>query len=251
MMSDARRRAYLNAMQVDSWVSRLQLPFAAPLRPGAIAEPEPLPESKSQIVVAKSLVTEMVRKEAPGPLARKPASPVPVPVKRIDQKSVEPTPHFTLQLLRAGSCLLAVTLPTGGSFQNRDPAYLLLKDLLRAARLPDKPQLIGDGEPIRWPLWQGGDFGQGAEDARDYVQGVILSERDNMGYSCLWLVGRPAWRFAGGVSIEVGNSIEIQTDLLGMALAIPGLEELMEKPVLKAELWRALCRNIPIWTGEA
>jgi hypothetical protein len=33
-----------------------------------------------------------------------------------------------------------VELPTGEAFQSRDPAYLLLKDMLRAAGLPDAPQ---------------------------------------------------------------------------------------------------------------
>ena len=60
---------------------------------------------------------------------------------------------------RAGACLLLVELPTGEAFQSRDPAYLLLKDMLRAAGLPDSPQLLGD--PVRWPLLAGGNLDQG------------------------------------------------------------------------------------------
>ena len=88
--------------------------------------------------------------------------------------------------------LLVVELPTGESFQSRDPAYILLKDLLRAARLPDKPQQVGDGEPIRWPLLHKGSLDQGAEAARDYVQGVMAAELEQMGCDCIWLIGRPA-----------------------------------------------------------
>ena len=62
-----------------------------------------------------------------------------------EQPAAVPPPRFALQLLRAGNVLLLVELPTGESFQSRDPAYILLKDLLRAARLPDKPQQVGDG----------------------------------------------------------------------------------------------------------
>ena len=42
-------------------------------------------------------------------------------------KAIEPPPRFSLQLLRAGNVLLVVELPTGESFQSRDPAYILLR----------------------------------------------------------------------------------------------------------------------------
>ena len=49
MITELRRRAYLSAMQVASWLPRVELPFAAPSRPElleALVEPEaevPLP----------------------------------------------------------------------------------------------------------------------------------------------------------------------------------------------------------------
>lgn len=161
-------------------------------------------------------------------------------------KAVEPPPRFALQLLRAGSVLLLVELPTGESFQSRDPGYILLKDLLRAAHLPDSPQQVGDGEPIRWPLLHGGSLDQGAEAARDYVQGVLAGELETMGCDCIWLVGLPALRFAGEVGAEACCR-ELAIDGLGRALAIPGLETLMEQPATKAELWQAMRRSLPRW----
>ncbi len=152
----------------------------------------------------------------------------------------------SLQLLRAGNVLLVVELPTGESFQSRDPAYILLKDLLRAARLPDKPQQVGDGEPIRWPLLHKGSLDQGAEAARDYVQGVMAAELEQMGCDCIWLIGRPALRFAG--EVDVDNCYrEVAVEGLGRALAMPGLEALMEQPAAKAELWKAMRRSMPRW----
>ncbi|MCQ4231850.1 energy transducer TonB, partial [Pseudomonas stutzeri] len=45
MISETRRRAYLEAMQVASWLPRTELPFAAPSRlellQPPVAEPEP------------------------------------------------------------------------------------------------------------------------------------------------------------------------------------------------------------------
>ena len=75
------------------------------------------------------------------------------PVEEKPARVSAPPPRFSLQLLRAGDCALLVELPTGQPFQSRDPAYILLKDLLRAAGLPDSPQLLG--EPVRWPLLSG------------------------------------------------------------------------------------------------
>ncbi|WP_336439147.1 PAS domain-containing protein [Stutzerimonas stutzeri] len=161
-------------------------------------------------------------------------------------RAIEPPPRFSLQLLRAGNVLLVVELPTGESFQSRDPAYILLKDLLRAARLPDKPQQVGDGEPIRWPLLHKGSLDQGAEAARDYVQGVMAAELEQMGCDCIWLIGRPALRFAG--EVDVDNCYrEVAVEGLGRALAMPGLEALMEQPAAKAELWKAMRRSMPRW----
>src|SRR5690606_252419 len=146
----------------------------------------------------------VVRPEVPRPRIAMPEPKKPEPVIAAEDipaqaRPVTPPPRFALQLLRAGSVLLVVELPTGESFQSRDPAYILLKDLLRAARLPDKPQQVGDGEPIRWPLLHKGSLDQGADAARDYVQGVMAAELENMGCDCIWLIGLPALRHAGEV----------------------------------------------------
>jgi hypothetical protein len=111
--------------------------------------------------------------------------------------------RFALQLLRAGRCLLLVELPTGEAFQARDPAYLLLKDMLRAAGLPDSPQIIG--EPVRWPLLARGTMDQGPEAARDFVQGFISARLEDAPCVCLWLIGLPAVRFAGEANAEAFN----------------------------------------------
>ncbi len=261
-MDEARRRAYLGAMQVDSWLPRTVLPFAAPSRAELLAFlPEPELEAPVPAVGAKPAAPAVTpgpvpatKPSMPRPALKaveaKPAAPAPVePAPAVEAPVAAPVPRFALQLLRAGSCLLVVELPTGEPFQSRDPAYILLKDILRAARLPDRPQLVGDGEPIRWPLVNPGSLDQGAAAARDYVQGVIHAEREHAGFSCLWLIGSPALRFAGELDAEQFNR-EVQVEGLGTAVAMPGLEQLMEQPSLKPELWRALCRSMTRWVSE-
>lgn len=264
LLEEARRRAYLSAMQVVSWLPRTELPFAAPSRPElltfvAVPEPEapsapakeaapaPAAEPVAQPAVAQ-VQSPRPRIEVPKPSTqtKKPlAEAVEAPSEAPSAPAVPP-PRFALQLLRAGACLLLVELPTGDAFQSRDPGYLLLKDILRAAGLPDSPQIIG--EPVRWPLLVRGQMDQGPEAARDFVQGFVLARLEEAPCACLWLVGLPAIRFAGEREADAYN-LELQVDGLGSAWALPGLELLMDEPQRKADLWRAMRRLMTRWNS--
>lgn len=246
-------------MQVASWLPRVELPFAAPSRPELLQPAEP------EVPVAAEPSSPVARETAPPsrpePPAERPKIEVPRPsvVPRnakadapdktgtpVAAKPVTaPPPRFALQLLRAGACAVLVELPTGEPLQGRDPAYLLLKDLLRAAGLPDSPQLIG--EPVRWPLLARGSMDQGPQAALDYVQSFIAARLEEQEpCACLWLVGLPAIRFAGDADAEHYNR-ELQIDGLGAAWALPGLELLIDEPARKAELWQAMRRVRQRW----
>lgn len=258
MIEEARRRAYLTAMQVVSWLPRSVLPFVAPSR-AELLQPLPEPQVAAPAVVAAPAA---VREEAPAPRPSievpRPAVQMPKPMVKAEPASAEEEtsvpprtapvapPRFALQLLRAGDCALLVELPTGEPFQSRDPAYLLLKDLLRAAGLPDSPQQVGDGSPIRWPLLSRGNLDQGPDAARDYVQGVLAGQLESQPCTCLWLIGLPAIRFAGEGDADSYNR-ELTIDGLGSAWALPGLELLMDEPERKRELWQAMRRVMQRW----
>lgn len=250
-------------MQVASWLPRVELPFAAPSRPELLqpAAPEVPVAAAPPVAVTAS---EPAPPSRPEPLAERPKIEVPRPSVMprsgkadaaeaeppVAAKSVAaPPPRFALQLLRAGDCALLVELPTGEPLQGRDPAYLLLKDLLRAAGLPDSPQLVG--EPVRWPLLARGSMDQGPQAALDYVQSFIAARlEEQQPCACLWLVGLPAIRFAGDADAEAYNR-ELQIDGLGAAWALPGLELLMDEPVRKAELWQAMRRVRQRWLATS
>nr|WP_296257795.1 MULTISPECIES: energy transducer TonB [unclassified Pseudomonas] len=264
MLNEPRRRAYLTAMQVVSWLPRTELPFAAPSRPLLLA---PVPVFEEEVVqTSPSATPAQTRNEAtvakPAPVTRtverpkiempRPSSaakPAAKPVEdgaapEVVKAPVVPPPRFALQLLRAGSCLLLVELATGEPFQSRDPSYLLLKDMLRAAGLPDSPQIIG--EPVRWPLLVRGQMDQGPEAARDFVQGFLYARTEETPCTCLWLIGLPALRFAGEVDDESYN-LEVQVEGLGSAWALPGLEVLMDEPQRKADVWHAMRQLMGRW----
>lgn len=262
MIAELRRRAYLSAMQVASWLPRVELPFAAPSRP-ELLQPQAEPEVQVAPVEAAAVTPAAAQEPVPQAVAR-PAIEVPRPSAAskvfaqsetkaepedapvMEAKPVIPPPRFALQLLRAGDCALLVELATGEPFQSRDPSYLLLKDMLRAAGLPDAPQQVGDGSPIRWPLLARGSLDQGPDAARDYVQGVLAGQLEAEPCRCLWLVGLPAVRFAGEADEDAYNR-ELQVEGLGAAWALPSLELLMDEPERKAELWRAMRRVMPRW----
>ncbi|SEK24771.1 hypothetical protein SAMN05216604_101324 [Pseudomonas agarici] len=241
-------------MQVVHWLPRTELPFAAPSRPELFVEPPPLVETPPTAPqahsvaepVAKSLERPKIEMPRPAPINRAPGQPeVDTPEAPAPAKVTQlPPPRFSLQLLRAGRCLLLVELVTGQAFQSRDPSYLLLKDMLRAAGLPDAPQIIG--EPVHWPLLARGNLDQGPDRAREFVQGFVQARLEEGECACLWLIGLPAIRFAGEADAESYNR-ELQIEGLGSALALPGLELLMEEPQRKADVWQAMRRLMVRW----
>ncbi|MFY1666539.1 energy transducer TonB [Pseudomonas sp. Pseu.R1] len=251
-------------MQVVSWLPRTELPFAAPSRPELLA-PLPVFDDVEEITYSVTPVqgNNDVGTANPAPVTRiverpkievpRPSSAAKPPVKAatdedaapvVAKAPVVPPPRFALQLLRAGNCLLLVELATGEPFQSRDPSYLLLKDMLRAAGLPDSPQIIG--EPVRWPLLVRGNMDQGPDAARDFVQGFLYARVEEVPCTCLWLIGLPAIRFAGESDAESYNQ-ELQIDGLGLAWALPGLELLMDEPQRKADVWRAMRKLMGRW----
>ncbi|MBZ9781788.1 energy transducer TonB [Pseudomonas sp. REP124] len=242
-------------MQVVNWLPRTELPFAAPSRPELLEPLEPVvvepvaPAAVAEVAAAAvAKPAERVKIEVPRPSTASPRATV-KPVEEPEEAPVAkapviPPPRFALQLLRAGRCLLLVELPTGEAFQSRDPAYLLLKDMLRAAGLPDSPQIVG--EPVRWPLLVRGSMDQGPEAARDFVQGFLSARLEDAPCVCLWLIGLPAVRFAGEADAESYNR-ELQVEGLGSVWALPGLELLMEEPRRKADVWQAMRRLMARW----
>jgi hypothetical protein len=277
LIEEVRRRAYLGAMQVASWLPRVALPFAAPSRPELLQplsglEPQPAPEAQVAAAVPKAVAEvapadqalpaqaaivppatrpkiEVPRLAPQGRMARTEAveseTEAPVPAQ------VQPAapPRFALQLLRAGACAVLVELPNGEPLQGRDPAYLLLKDLLRAAGLPESPQIIS--EPFRWPYIKSPVFDQGPDAARGSVQEFVRKElSSDEPCRCLWLIGLSAIRFAGEADEQSYNR-ELQIEGLGAAWALPGLELLMDEPERKRSLWQAMQRVRGRWINSS
>lgn len=264
LAAEARRRAYLQALDLDVWVPRTPLPFAAPSRPEAlwveeveaapvvarVVRPEPAPAAPAASPVVESPAATRPRIEISRPGPAKPAAAVVVEpeAERTPPPPREPAPRFALQLLQAGRCLLLLELPTGDALGARDPAYLLLRDLLRAAGLPDVPRIVSE-EPIRWPLLNSGQLDQGPAAAAEFVQSFVAAHQERLGEGLgLWLIGGAARRYSG-IERHDETGVERET-ALGHAWLVPGLDVLMEEPAAKAALWQAMRPVRRRWTDK-
>ena len=160
-------------------------------------------------------------------------------------------PRFSLQLLRSGPCLLLADLPLGEAFQTSDPDFQLLLDIVRAARLP-QPQLLRRGEPIRWPLLSGGALvgTQDARAARACVRDLLEHEYSQQIASFVWLLGPRAMRFANAEDADA--ELFALTPLHGgiRLWNLPSLEQLMQQPDLKPQLWQQMQKLMPHWAGH-
>jgi hypothetical protein len=182
LLIESRRRAYLTAMQVVNWLPRTELPFAAPSRPELL---QALPrgvrgigrrgrrargggQAKPGAAGGRSAKVEVPRPPGPNPVAEEAAR---WSRRRRAATTFCPAIAAGRALPAAGGVAHRRTLP------DPRPGLLLLKDMLRAAGLPDSPQIIG--EPVRWPLLVRGTMDQGPEAARDFVQGFVSARLED------------------------------------------------------------------------
>lgn len=283
---ETRRQAMLQAMQIDVWLPRQQLLNAAPSRdyllewqadaelpvekpviaPVAEAPVAPVQQqlarnqsrTRGYVSVHDKLAalqtaqahqaTQEAVKKASEVKANEPAEIVAEPVVE-PAEPVEPIPRFAMQLLRAGNCLLLADLPVGEPFQSRDPDYQLLRDMLRAAELTDQPSFLRQGMPIRWPLLHSGSLmhEQNAAAARSCVRDLLNVEVVTEQTVCIWLLGEQAVRFASADD-HSAEPYRLQPFIEGVQLwSLPSLENILQQPVLKREIWRSMCQVRSLW----
>ncbi len=280
---EVRRQAMLQAMQMDVWLPRQQLVNAAdsreyllewqieeevaaapvaPVAQPAVNTPAPAagtssPATRSRGEAHVSLRDRLASLQA----AQKPAAAVVATVetetvpaeevaaaKKPAKLQTEPIPRFALQLLRADNCLVLVDLPTGEPFQSRDPDYQLLRDMLRAAGLTDKPSFMRQGASITWPMLLSGSLmhEQNAAAARACVRDLLSVELHAESAVCIWLIGSQAVRFAS--ADDKAQLYNLQPFVEGAQVwSLPSLESVLEQPLLKRDIWRSMCAVRSLW----
>lgn len=271
---EVRRQAMLHVMQLDVWLPRQSLPFAAPSSEHLLrdfAAPEQLAISVQAVPQNTAAIEQQTTGHVPVPQAQASLAKIrdglqreaPVPAEVAMESAAVPElatesvarveiPRFTMQLLHCAGLLLVVELAVAESLQGRDPEFLLLRDILRAAQVPGQPVPLLQGEPIRWPVLTSGDLvhRQDEQAARAYLRELLRIQCAQQPTHMLWLLGENAVRFAG--------QPEDGAELFGMTAftehlqcwALPSLEQLMASPALKRQLWQSMQQHMSRWSAD-
>lgn len=239
-MKQSLRNDYLSAMQITRWVPRVTLPYAAQ---------SPVNEALATIVEPRSAIasTPLNAPASQPPLAtitNKDTISAAQVTNNVVETSTE-IPHFSLQLMQAGNCLLLIELTQHKALQIDDATYQLLRNILKAAKLPDSPKLLG--EVIHWPLFKQVNIPQGIKQAQEFMQSYITTFQEQLvDTKCLWLIGLTAIQVVTGLTAQHLYQAPILQSL-GQTLLAPSLNSLLEQPQQKAALWQSIKQLIPLW----
>lgn len=279
---EQRRQAMLQHMGLEVWLPRCQLPAAAVSRDFLLAwdtsahpaddeQAEPAIPVAQPVASEPATVTQPVRpaqvrnslekirhslNEQPSKSAlvdavseAKDEAPV---AEAIEEVTLVEIPRFALQMLRSGSCLLLLDLPVGESLQARDPEYILLKDMLRAAQLSPEPSMLRNAEPIRWPILSGGNLAthQDEQAARSYVRELLHVESTHQPTRYIWLLGQQAARFACEPKVGLDLFELLPFAQQTQCWVLPSLETLMQDPSLKRQLWHSMQQHMAGWAAH-
>ncbi|TVP88676.1 MAG: hypothetical protein EA348_10185 [Pseudomonadaceae bacterium] len=263
-MQEARRQAYLQVLGVTSWVPRQPLSGAAkgrrPLHVAAETEqpvlvtksPEqpaagaPRSESGADAVRQAMLSPRPAIKPAAADVALAAETKSTVGAAQSTQSPVVPAcAPFSAQLWLAGPCALLLEMPADG-LGARSTAARLLADILRAVQLPAPAQFIAD---FKWPLTRNTQLEQSEAAAHQALQAFVAGRLEQHTVVSLGSFGQYAGLLAKASVREVDAAIGREEALDGLPPAwfAPGLDDLLQSPAGKAELWTLLQRVMVRW----
>lgn len=254
MITEDIRQQYLQALGIESYLPRRQLPGAAPsslLASDGADELQVVESAESPVVASQQPVQQ---DSSPQAVPARPKLEIELEPKQpratISAEAAQlasqasPAPRFVLgiwqispQILVLDSRRASLALPVGRLLQNIALALGL------DGRLPEP-------EILRWPLTDAGDF-QGTEaDARAHVRAFLAARAGLQPIRHILLMGSPAIRFAlheeqladvGTLRSLLGKSLPLQLeDSTVQAIALPSLAAMLQRPELKAGVWAAI-----------
>ncbi len=268
-LSEHRRQAYLDAMGIQVWFPRVELPYAMPARSfegitDALPAARLAPMENTGPQEACELQTASTARKVPGSSdifhrmglaellpaessAKMPEIQRSPPVEEKVEEKVEKTgaaPQFRLVVVPLGQHHLAITeMPYTGLNQFSRYHLRLLQDIARALQLPAPRQQFRE---FTWPLSkgavQGGLLSLISQNDRAAAEAVGAFLQNQFGLSrqhVILLFGQAAARFV----IDSGKPFDtlrgVQSGLFdNQQVAVTySLNELMKIPALKASAW--------------
>ncbi|MDG2410889.1 MAG: hypothetical protein P8M21_03520 [Halioglobus sp.] len=221
---EMRRLAYLDALGVDTYVSRGQLPGAAPTRRLAIVppvQPAGRPESSGQ-----PAAPPMPRPNA-GQAARSSQPDSAAGVTAVTPAASVDVPRFSLTAIQAGNWLWVEEL---AGMPLTTEQVQLVKSMAGALGHAEGSVKSALGQPqvqqFDWPMHSNQQLDQGEASARAAVAGFIGRKLEESGCRGLVMMG--------------GGSAQRVSDLGFPSVKIESSAELLQRPDLKPAVWRAL-----------
>lgn len=228
-MNELRRMAYLDAMGIDSYVSRHQLPGAAPSQrlavvradlPAPATEAVPAPPQAAEIAMPR--IDSGSRRARPRP-AHRPAPPTAATPGQV--------PRFSLAAIVSGGWLWLEDL--GGQPLATEQVQLVQAMATALARLCGAPSPAAQERPVvarfDWPIHHNRQFDQGEDAARAALAAFVGRKLEQHSCRGLVLLGEPCR--------DRLPLAEFDTTPVGHT---PGSAALLADPALKKTAWQDL-----------
>lgn len=251
-MHEIQRQAYLSALGIENYAPRWHLPAA----PVSVACVMPVldvlitPDISSSIVDLTTLIDTQVESRASAPnlltaiadLGAQNKAPSLVNaatiLQQLDVKKAPVVQPFSLSIYRPVPGILIID---SRNTTLALPTELLLNNILRA-RLK-ATQFTLTEEVLRWPMIENRFVSRTENDARNELQTWLAVEHELRPIQTLWLMGDKAaryWLDADSDCSELCWTLQPVKDLPLKALILPSLNQLLQNPAQKAELWACL-----------
>lgn len=217
-MNEIKRTLYLQAMGIDSYVSRHQLPGAAPIRRLALVHPNPAPS-------AREAPSEL---EQPAAQAQQPQRP------SLDRTRDKPAAKVVQQPVSAAVRFSLVAVFSGGiawveSLDDRPLAreqVQLIRGMARAVHGEVGNPSIAQ---LDWPIHNNPQLDQGEEAAKAGVAAFLLRHIDEQKCRALVVMGANSSALVPSAPLGDINRLETLSTV-----------EMLENPHCKKQVWADL-----------
>ncbi len=252
IMNELQRQVYLSALGIENYAPRWLLP-SAPASVACVMPVFDIPVVDPVVTImpsvataidsriesnnsASELLTAIVEIKEPkkAPLAINAAAIL----QKLEEKKAPVVQPFSLSVYRPQAGFLIV--------DTRNPALalpteLLLNNLLRAHLKASQFTLAE--ETLRWPMIENRFVSRTEDDARNELQTWLAVENELRPIQTLWLMGENAaryWLESGSDWSAVCWTMQPIKDLPLQALILPSLNQLLQNPAQKSNLWACL-----------
>jgi len=260
IMNELHRQIYLSALGMDTYMPRWHLPFAPvsvacklpepAIESPLVAKDESTVESHEIPVQAQSFVKPVGLDNSPvnnlmGDIleVKKAAKVISKPVSaadilaQLDSKPVTIEP-FSLSIWRPTEGVMIVD---SRNARLALPTELLLNNILRS--LFSNQLLKPQEEILRWPMIENSFTKRTADDARNELQTWLSVQHEIRPIRYLWLMGENAATYLLPETLEYKDGLYKVIPFNESAihgLVLPSLNELLQKPGIKQQLFSAL-----------